>query len=59
MVGLTSLNLSKWNISEGTIITNMFRECNALKTITMKGCSEATINKVTSVKPSGASISTE
>ena len=57
--GLTSLNLSKWNISEGTIITNMFRECNALKTITMKGCSETTINKVTSVKPSGASISTE
>ena len=52
--GLTSLNLSKWNISEGTIITNMFRECNALKTIIMKGCSEATINKVTSVKPSSA-----
>ena len=52
--GLTSLDLSKWDISEGTIITNMFRECNALKTIIMKGCSEATINKVTSVKPSSA-----
>ena len=52
--GLTSLNLSKWDISEGTIITNMFRECNALKTIIMKGCSEDTINKVTSVKPSSA-----
>ena len=51
---LTSLDLSKWDISEGTIITNMFSGCNALKKITMKGCSEATINKVTSVKPSSA-----
>ena len=52
--GLTSLDLSKWDISEGTIITNMFSGCNALRTIRMKGCSEATINKVTSVKPSSA-----
>ena len=52
--GFTSLDLSKWDISEGTIITNMFSGCNALRTIRMKGCSEATINKVTSVKPSSA-----
>ena len=52
--GLETLDLSKWDISEWTIITNMFRECNELKTIIMKGCSEDTINKVTSVKPSSA-----
>ena len=57
--GLISLDLSKWDISEGTVITNMFRKCNALTTIIMKGCSEATINKVISVKPSTASISKE
>ena len=57
--GLTSLDLSKWDISEGTIITNMFKGCSNSLTIRMKGCSEDTINKVTSVKPSGASISTE
>ena len=57
--GLTSLDLSKWDISEGTIITNMFEGCSNSLTIRMKGCSEDTINKVTSVKPSGASISTE
>lgn len=56
---LTSLDLSKWDISEGTIITNMFEGCSNSLTIRMKGCSEDTINKVTSVKPSGASISTE
>ena len=57
--GLTSLDLSKWDISEGTIITNMFEGCSNSLTIRMKGCSEDTINKVTSVKPSSASISTE
>ena len=57
--GLTSLDLSKWDISEGTIINNMFEGCSNSLTIRMKGCSEDTINKVTSVKPSGASISTE
>ena len=56
---LTSLDLSKWDISEGTIINNMFEGCSNSLTIRMKGCSEDTINKVTSVKPSGASISTE
>ena len=57
--GLTSLDLSKWDISEGTIINNMFEGCSNSLTIRMKGCSEDTINKVTSVKPSSASISTE
>ena len=57
--GLTSLDLSKWDISKVTIINNMFEGCSNSLTIRMKGCSEDTINKVTSVKPSGASISTE
>ena len=62
---LTSLDLSKWDTSKVTNMNNMFNNCssletldlsgcNALKKITMKGCSEATINKVTSVKPSSA-----
>ena len=36
----------------------MFEWCSKLKTITMKGCSEATIQKITDVKPSGAEIIT-
>ena len=44
--GLISLNLSKWDISEGTTITNMFSGCNALKTITMIGCKQPTIDKI-------------
>ena len=37
----------------------MFENCNALKTIRMKGCSEGTINKIKGVKPSSATIVTE
>ena len=56
---LTSLDLSKWDMSNVTNTTDMFKGCSNSLTIRMKGCSEDTINKVTSVKPSGASISTE
>ena len=57
--GLTSLDLSKWNISEGITITNMFSGCTSLTTIRMIGCGQATIQKITDVKPSSASIVTE
>ena len=44
--GLTSLDLSGWNMSNVTSMYNMFNGCSKLKTIRMKDCSEATINKI-------------
>ena len=44
--------------SNVTSMDGMFEWCSKLKTITMKGCSEATIQKITDVKPSGATIVT-
>lgn len=44
--GLTSLDLSNFDTSKVTDMGNMFEGCASLKTITMKGCSEATINKI-------------
>ena len=55
---LETLDLSGWDIRI-TDMSSMFEGCASLKTITMKGCSEATINKVISVKPSSARIVTE
>ena len=43
---LTSLDLSKWDTSKVTNMQNIFCGCISLKIITMKGCSEATINKI-------------
>ena len=43
---LTSLDLSKWDISKVTNMGDMFSGCSSLKTITMKGCSEATRTKI-------------
>ena len=57
--GLISLDLSGWDISSETIMSLMFNSCNSLRTIRMKGCSPDTIKKITSVKPSGATIVTE
>ena len=56
--GLTFLDLSDWNTSKVNYTTDMFKGCTSLTTIRMKGCSEATIQKITDVKPSGATIST-
>ena len=56
---LEKLDLSGWDMSNVTSMYHMFEGCSNSLTIRMKGCSEDTINKVTSVKPSGASISTE
>ena len=51
---LETLDLSGWDMSKVTSMDNMFNGCSKLGTIRMKGCSEGTINKVTSVKPSSA-----
>ena len=57
--GLTSLDLSGWDTSKVTNISWMFNSCSKLKTIRIVGCSEATIQKITNVKPSGATIVTK
>ena len=54
---LAELDISGWNISE--IDPNMFTTCNALTTIKMKGCSQETIDTITSIKPASATIITE
>ena len=56
---LTSLDLSNFDTSKVTDMSDMFNGCAALKKITMKGCSEDTIGKINSVKPSTATIVTE
>ena len=53
---LTSLDLSGWVISDATNMSYMFDGCGKLSTITMKDCSQDTINKIIAVKPSGATI---
>ena len=57
--GLTSLDLSDWDMSNVTDMGATFEGCSKLTTIRMKGCSEATINKIRGVKPSSATIVTE
>ena len=56
--GLTSLTLSGWDTSKVTDITEMFDGCSNLTKIKMVGCSQDTIQKITNVKPSGATIVT-
>ena len=56
---LTLLDLSGWDTSKVTNISWMFNGCSKLKTIRIVGCSEATIQKITKVKPSGATIVTK
>ena len=57
--GLESLTLSGWVINDATSVIDMFYDCDSLKTIRMVGCSEDTIGKINSVKPSSATIVTE
>ena len=57
--GLTYLDLSGWDTSKVTDMEGMFYGCASLTSIRMKGCSEATIKKITDVKPSSATIVTE
>ena len=56
--GLTSLDLSGWNMSNVTDMNQMFDGCTSLTTIRMVGCGQDTIQKITDVKPSGATIVT-
>ena len=44
--GLTSLDLSKWDTSKVTTMTNMFNGCSNLHEIKMIGCTQDTINKI-------------
>ena len=55
---LESLDLSGWNMSNVTYMNQMFDGCGSLETIKMIGCSQDTIQKITDVKPSGATIVT-
>ena len=55
---LTSLDLSGWNMSNVTDTNQMFDGCASLTTIRMVGCGQSTIQKITDVKPSGATIVT-
>ena len=57
--GFKSLDLSKWDTSKVFIMSGMFMDCNALKTIRMVGCSQDTINTISGLKPSTATIVTE
>ena len=43
---LTSLDLSNFDTSNVTNMTYMFRGCVNLKTITMIGCGQTTIDKI-------------
>ena len=55
---LTSLDLSGWDISNLDNMNGMFSNCISLTTITMVRCSPETIQKITDVKPSSATIVT-
>ena len=39
-------DISNWDVSNVTNMTNMFIGCSALKTIRMVGCSQTTIDKI-------------
>ena len=56
---LTSLDLRNFNTSNVTSMGAMFDGCGSLKTIKMIGCSTETINAISGVKPSTATIVTE
>ena len=58
-MNLELLDLSGWDTSKVTNMGSMFSACNSLRTIKMVDCSEATIKKITDVKPSSATIVTE
>ena len=55
---LTSLDLSGWDISNLDNMNGMFSNCISLTTIRMVRCSPETIQKITDVKPSSATIVT-
>ena len=57
--GLNSLDLSGWDTSNVTNMSYMFNGCTSLRIIGMIGCSQDTIQKITNVKPSGATIVTK
>ena len=46
--GLTSLDLSGWNMTKVNDTSNMFKNCTKLSTIRMVGCNQITIDKIKS-----------
>ena len=56
---LTFLDLSGLDMSNVTNMSYMFDGCGSLETIRMVGCLEYTINNITAIKPSSATIVTE
>ena len=43
---LNILNISGWDLTKATYTDNMFSECSSLRTIYMRNCSQATIDKI-------------
>lgn len=43
---LQVLNISGWDLTKATYTDNMFSKCSSLKTIYMRNCSQATIDKI-------------
>ena len=43
---LQVLNISGWDLTKATNTDNMFSECSSLRTIYMRNCSQATIDKI-------------
>ena len=43
---LQVLNISGWDLTKATYTDNMFSECSSLRTIYMRNCSQATIDKI-------------
>ena len=55
---ITEVSFKGSDTSNVTDMSNMFEGCSILKIIKMKGCSDATIDKIKAVKPSSATIIT-
>lgn len=58
---LTTINLSGWdlsNVGESETV-DVFKNCNALTTIYMRGCNQTTIELIDSLKPTGCTIISE
>ena len=57
-ISLKYLDISGWDLTNCVKYTEMFNKCNALKTIRMVGCNQATIDLINSVKKSVSTIVT-
>ena len=53
---LTTLNVSGWDMYDVTNFASMFDNCNNLTTIYAYGCSQTTIDKLNSAKPTNCTL---